>query len=318
MKNKTLILLGLAVACGLLASFMTSKLLSQRNQQPVDEDEKVMLLVAKQKLSYGVRLDVPENYLEAKEFPIDQAPQGALHNIEEARGRMVSVNYLAPGTPVVKDHLMDAGSMGLRGVMKDGKRAFAIRTNAAASAGGLILPGSHVDVMLTTQQEARVILSDVTVYAVDTHLKTDPNSPIIPQTVTLEVDPSQAIMLNLTGKKGDLSLSLRGMGDKMDTTGMKVTEGDIGKIVSLGTKTDTSPGGIDLTQPKMLPIDPLASKVEPTKTDDEPTTTVKKRKAFMRELYNGSERTVAWFDDETGKGIADEDRELYDIPKSKK
>jgi pilus assembly protein CpaB len=317
MKNKTLILLGLAVVCGLLASFMTSRLLSQRNAQPVDEDEKVTLLVAKQKLTYGLRLDVPENYLEPKDFPVDQVPQGAIHNVEEARGKMVSVNYLAPGTAIVKDHLLDSGSVGYGGKMTQGKRAFAIRTNAASSAGGLILPGSHVDVMLTTKDEARVILSDIMVCAVDTHVKTDPNSPMVGQTVTLEVDPPQAALLNLAGRQGDLSLSLRALGDKVDTIGTVVTVGDVSKVASSSTKSGSVIGGVDPTQPKVLPIEPnFIGKTEPTKTEDE-VPAVKKRKAFKQELYNGPELIVTYFDDETGKRILDDDKGLYDLPKSK-
>jgi pilus assembly protein CpaB len=320
MKNKTVILLCLAVGCGLLAAFLTSKLLSQRSAPPQDEEEKVMLLVAKQKLTYGTKLDVPENYLEVKEYPLDQAPQNALHNVEEARGKMISITYLPPGTFVTKDHLIDAQSVGIQGDLPQGKRAVGIRTNAVATAGGLIVPRSHVDVMLTTATETKVILSDILVRAVDTHLKQDANSPIIPQTVTLEVDPEQAAILRLAEKTGDISLSVRPLGDKLDTTRITVSPDAFGKR-GMGTNksADGTAGGSDLTAPKTVELMPKAigtevSKPDTVKSDDDPAPTIKKRKAFMQELYNGSEKIVLYFDDQTNKLLKPADYEKYELP----
>ena len=41
MKPKTMMLMALAVGCGLAASYMTSRLLADRNQQPNDDKKKV-------------------------------------------------------------------------------------------------------------------------------------------------------------------------------------------------------------------------------------------------------------------------------------
>src|SRR5207237_5266327 len=130
-------LLGLAIGCGLLASFMTSRVLAQRSAAPAtDEDDKVTVLVAKQKLTFGQRLDIPENYLEEKSYTLDQVPSKALRKFEDAQGRLVMANFIAQGTAVTSDQLMDASSMGAGGMVPSGKCIEGNRTNAGHKAGG--------------------------------------------------------------------------------------------------------------------------------------------------------------------------------------
>jgi pilus assembly protein CpaB len=317
MKKKTLALLGLAVCCGLLAAFMTSRLLSQRNAPPPDEDDKVMVLVAKQNLPYGTRLDVPDNYFEQKPYSIDQVPSGALREFKDAQSKLVMVNLVAQGTTVTKDQLMDAEQGGLPTQITAGKCAIGIQTNAVNTAGGLIIPNCRVDVVLTTADEAQVVLSDVLVRAINTSRKVDPQAPVIPSTVTLEVDWDQAVMLNVARKQGELSLVVRALGDHQDTTGMSVKKQELGKktFVSSTKSTDGNPAALALTQPKPLTFD--TSKPDSSKGEDE-TPVVKKKKAFMQELFNGSERIAIYFDDQTGRKLLDTELDQYDLPKSGK
>ena len=59
MKPKTMILMVVAVGCGLTASYMTSKLLADRGEQPPPE-EKIKLLVTKTRVPKGTVLKDPE------------------------------------------------------------------------------------------------------------------------------------------------------------------------------------------------------------------------------------------------------------------
>ena len=52
MKPKTMILMVIAVVCGLVASYLTSRMLAQNKDAPAEE-EKVKVLVAKQKIPMG-------------------------------------------------------------------------------------------------------------------------------------------------------------------------------------------------------------------------------------------------------------------------
>ena len=63
MKPKAMILMGLAIVCGLGASYMTSRLLAERQPQ---EEEKVEILVARRNLSVGERIVNPDEMFEVK------------------------------------------------------------------------------------------------------------------------------------------------------------------------------------------------------------------------------------------------------------
>ena len=83
MKPKTLILLVVAVTCGLGASYMTSRLLAER--QP-DDSDKVPVLVAKKSLDVGFTIKKPEDVFEEKKFTKGDEPKNAIVEIREERG----------------------------------------------------------------------------------------------------------------------------------------------------------------------------------------------------------------------------------------
>src|SRR6516225_4321337 len=88
MKPKTLILMIVAIGCGLVASYMTSRVLSDRPTQT--EEEKVTILVAKQNLSMGLFIKEPEKYFEDKEFTKGREPRKALKNFDEVKDRRLN------------------------------------------------------------------------------------------------------------------------------------------------------------------------------------------------------------------------------------
>ena len=65
MKPKTLILMVVAIVCGLGASYMTSRLLAERGDAPPPEQPKVTVLVAKKTLDMGTFVkNPPEVFVE--------------------------------------------------------------------------------------------------------------------------------------------------------------------------------------------------------------------------------------------------------------
>ena len=130
-----------------------------------------------------------------------------------------------PGTPLVSNMIVKPGDRGfLAAVLAPGYRAVSIGVNPVSGASGLIFPGDHVDMILTQdfQKDAEpisrrsvseTIVTNVRVLAIDQRLQEaspDPKGQItIPRTVTLEVLPKQAEMINVAVQLGSLSLSLR-------------------------------------------------------------------------------------------------------------
>jgi len=130
---------------------------------------------------------------------------------------------LAQGQPIVQGAVVKPGERGfLAAILDPDKRAVSIPVTAAAGGAGLILPGDHVDVILTQQvnlektdgaevrrHASEPILSDIRIIALDHKVRGDPADPAVARTATLEVTPKQGEVLAVAEELGKLSLSLR-------------------------------------------------------------------------------------------------------------
>lgn len=143
----------------------------------------------------------------------DKTPVGTFVANSTARAPMVK------GEPVTAAKLLKNGTAGvLAASLKPGMRAASITVSVATVAGGFILPGNHVDVVLTTtiagNARAEILASDVRVMAVDQNY--DPGASKIVndvRTVTLELTPEQVKILAQKQTMGTLSLALRPLSD---------------------------------------------------------------------------------------------------------
>jgi pilus assembly protein CpaB len=223
MKPKTMILVVVAIGCGLVASYMTSRVLSDRGT-PVEE-EKVSILVAKQNLSMGLFIKEPEKYFEDKEFTKGQEPRKALKTFDEVKDRRLN-KALSAEQFVTADDLDDKAAIGITGQMPKGMRAVALKVNVDTSVGGFVLPNNRVDIVSVTRRnedvQSRIILQNVLVLAVDqSSQRPEDKQATLSSTVTVLVTPDQAEKLSLATELGTLRLILRPFGDeeKIATTG---------------------------------------------------------------------------------------------------
>src|SRR4051794_13634706 len=100
MKPKTIVLMVVAVTCGLGASYMTSRLLAQRGQP--EAEEKVIVFVASKPLDQGRMIKKPEDDFEAKEYLAGSEPKDAITKLEELKGKMLKRSlrkgdWISPG-----------------------------------------------------------------------------------------------------------------------------------------------------------------------------------------------------------------------------
>lgn len=217
MKPKTMMLMVVAIGCGLVASYMTSRLLAERNNTPPAEP-RVPVLVAKQTVPAWVPIKEPEKYFELKEVAESAVPKKAIRDLEAVRGQRL-MTPLSEEDYVLQDKLLNPEQTGLAGKMPAGSRAIALKVNAESLAGGFVLPGSFVDVISTlrggvNESVSKVIMQNMLVLAVDTNAQRDPSQPhMLGSTVTLAAKPDEATRLALASNLGDLRLTLRGMGD---------------------------------------------------------------------------------------------------------
>ncbi len=227
MKPKTLILMVVAITCGLGASYMTSRLLAER--QP-EETEKVDVLVARKNLDMGLALkNVPELF-EIKKFTKGEEPKDAISVEDQLKGRVLK-RSLRPGDFVTGGDLLDHNQVGIAAMMAQGYRAIGINVNLASIAGGFAaLPHSRVDIISTVRRGSdkdsfsQVLLENVLVLAADTNTVRDENGRAMPaNVVTVALKPEDVVKVNLAKELGPLSLVLRKFNDQTKVGNSKVT-----------------------------------------------------------------------------------------------
>ncbi|MGZ9098289.1 MAG: Flp pilus assembly protein CpaB [Brevundimonas sp.] len=144
-------------------------------------------------------------------------------------GSVVREPILA-GEPIVSRKIVRAGDSGyMAAYLEPGMRAMAIRVTVETAAGGFILPGDRVDVLLTREttlgnmgaQEgdrskfaSSTVMQNVKVLAIDQSTRAgDDEQAVVGATATLELGPRDAEALALAKSEGELSLVLRSYAD---------------------------------------------------------------------------------------------------------
>ena len=130
------------------------------------------------------------------------------------------------GEPIRKVKLIGEGEQFLSSILPKGMRAIATNIEAESSAGGFILPGDRVDVILIRANRnngnpnvpflTETVLENVRVLAIDQTIKEDDEGKkdIIGRTATLEVTREQAEIMTVAQSVADrISLTLRSVRD---------------------------------------------------------------------------------------------------------
>ena len=148
-------------------------------------------------------------------------------------GSVVREPILA-GEPIVSRKIVRAGDSGyMAAYLEPGMRAMAIRVTVETAAGGFILPGDRVDVLLTKETRlanvggdtadkfaSSIVMQNVKVLAIDQSTRAgEDEQAVVGATATLEVRPSDAEALALAKSEGELSLVLRSYADTSGPSG---------------------------------------------------------------------------------------------------
>jgi len=118
--------------------------------------------------------------------------------------------------------------------LQDGLKAVTIRVNDVEGVAGFVLPGDHVDVVVSRPGDQNVAMSDVVlqnarVLAIDQLADQRAEKPSVVKAVTLEVDATNGEKLALASLVGTLSLMLGKAGETADATARRVTLADLGR-----------------------------------------------------------------------------------------
>ena len=240
MRASTVVMIGFAVVFGLLAVFIAQIWLNnQANQRvrTIESSAKPLatqtIVVAKQPLRFGTELSAA--MLEEVAWPSKAMPAGAFAKISDvlSPGRRVVLAAIERNEPVLALKITGPGQRAtLSALVKPGMKAVTIRVNDVEGVGGFVLPGDHVDVVLTRQIDkgqasSEVVLQDTRVLAVDQSADERTNKAAVAKSVTLEVSIVQAQKVWLASSVGSLSLLLRKAGETADVKTRKVTLKDL-------------------------------------------------------------------------------------------
>ncbi len=240
-RASTIVMIGFAVIFGLLAVFIAQVWLNnQANMRAKNFETKPTqvasqtVVVAKQALRFGTELSA--SMLQEVPWPSDALPGGAFAKISDimSGGRRVVLAAIEANEPVLALKITGPGQRAtLSSLVKPGMKAVTIRVNDVEGVGGFVLPGDHVDIVLTRQIEkgsatTQVVLQNTRVLAVDQIADDRAAKATVAKSVTLEVDTVDAQKLWLASSVGSLSLLLRKAGETAEVRTRKVTLNDLG------------------------------------------------------------------------------------------
>jgi pilus assembly protein CpaB len=162
----------------------------------------------------------PED-LKQIDWPAGIPLHGAFAKPEEVTGRTI-LYPLAQDEPILERQLAAAGSgVGLTAKIPEGMRAISLKSDDVVGVAGFLLPGTHVDVLVTwrsatnSEQVTATILGDVQVLAAGHQMQPDPEGkPSSVNVVTLLVKPEEAEKAVLASTQGTIQFVLRNGSDR--------------------------------------------------------------------------------------------------------
>jgi pilus assembly protein CpaB len=209
MRAKSLVLLVVALGCGMVAAVAVSKaVMDQGAGQPAEAT--VEIYVAKKNLEGSQKLSADHFTLEP--WPQSRLPEGAIFKLEQIEGKYIKQNIFA-GEPFLEAKLSPTRA-GLSEDLPKGYRVFDI------AAGGItyIKPGDHVDVIGTFKlegngnvAESKTVMRNVRVFAINGNpaREADNKQATGASTLQLQIKESQVEALTLANKLGEMRISLR-------------------------------------------------------------------------------------------------------------
>jgi pilus assembly protein CpaB len=218
MRPKSILLLVLALGCGLVASIGISQVMERRGSGG-DQVEQVEVLVAKQDIPAGEAIK-PE-MVAVQKVPKSIVAADTITKIEDVEGKRPNGKLLA-GEIIREGNLGEAKAAPI----PPGFRVNTIRATADRG-GNLLKPGDRVDVQVYVRANAvpqvseptlQTFLTDVRVYAVDSKVSQaeEEQGSASTRTVSLLVTPDQAAKLTFASQIGQIQLVMRGLGDKVE------------------------------------------------------------------------------------------------------
>jgi pilus assembly protein CpaB len=217
-QYRTLAVVAVALVMAALASLAVYRAVLQ---MPVREVEvaNVQVVVASQTLPVGTRIEPA--HLRVVAWPSRNPVAGAFADPAGLVNRGV-ITTILENEPVTSTKVASAeAGAGLPPIIPEGMRAISVRVNDVVGVAGFVVPGTRVDVLVTTrelgrgsegQPMTRSVVSNIQVLTAGTKFdqeKSKDGQPIQASVVTLMVTPEDAERITLASTEGRITLALR-------------------------------------------------------------------------------------------------------------
>ena len=225
-RSWLLIIVALAVAA--FTAFAVKSRLHQAETPAAAVVSQTKVLVANGDIAPGSFIR-PETELNFVVWPAETIQPSYIteagHTVQEFSGA-VARRAIAKGEPITPTMIVKTSEGGfMSAVLSPGSRAVSIAVNETSGNAGFVFPGDRVDLIVTHsvpvattegQAQQNIVVSetfveDVRVLAIDQMLDNPENKAVLAKTVTLEVTPKQAEMVNVAADLGKIALSLRSL-----------------------------------------------------------------------------------------------------------
>lgn len=252
MRMKSLILIFIALGCGLVASIGISQVMDRGGSGGNLEVEQILVALAD--IDIGSKLDA--NNVRLEDWPKAKVPEGAIRRLDDVKEKFANSRFFK-GEPIhiskVTDQLGNIASK-----VPLGYRAMPVKVDEDTVMKA-ISPGDRVDVMVFVRKNlpeipetgAFTILKNVRVFAINSNTEraTDGKAEAANfRTVSLLVKPEHSRELVIAGQLGKIMLTLRRPDQPDDETDEEVTPlselfSGKAKVASEPTSSSPPPGG---------------------------------------------------------------------------
>jgi pilus assembly protein CpaB len=171
------------------------------------------------------------------DWPANTPLPGAFPAPQPVVGRVV-LYPLSAGEPILERQLASAGSgLGLAVKIPEGMRAISLRSDEVVGVAGFLLPGTHLDVLVTMRPPnsdpiTTTVLQDVQVLASGQKTEPDPEGkPVTATVVTILVKPDEAERVDLASTQGTVHFILRNSADREQHTPVPVQFAELAGVL---------------------------------------------------------------------------------------
>ncbi|MEK6398435.1 MAG: Flp pilus assembly protein CpaB [Terriglobus sp.] len=273
--QKRRVLIALAVA--LVISAIFTLWLGSRVSRQHGSGGKLQYVALTKNIDAGAVIRAED--LKQVSWPSDMPLAGAFVRNDEVVGK--SVLYpLQEGEPLTARQL--ATNAGLSARVPAGMRAISLKSNEVVGVAGYLLPGTHVDVLVTVRPTSSgdpittIVLQDAQVLTAGEKMQPDPDGHASKvDVVTLLVSPEDAEKIVLASSQGTVHFVLRNGGDH--------------------AVADNQPVNLSVLGGKLATAVPVAAPRPAAHAPSQPTHTQPKTSAYSIQVRRGDKDSVETF-----------------------